>query len=372
MEIPFSPPQPEPAHLEEARRVWTLSLYSDVYSALREPTLRQASAQGQSSGGDLSFDHSQVYAEVQSDMSRLNSAEWRAQMEDVAHKILARAGRERPVNLTQQVIQPWSMAVMLNLTGANDALAARLRTIADRLLYKREHRSDPTDRTFGRMLLEKWFSWRRKSAEGDLDRIFATREISLSRPMFAGLTQTLPSFLAKAWLALLHHPDQMAKLAAEPDLIPGAVEELLRYAGIVHTLYRRATADVTFGDIQIAKDDFVILRLTSANHDPIKFHMPNRLDIARRPVGQLGLGSGPHACVGAVLVRMAVAVVTPIFLAADPRLETNVPIVWTGDSSISWPLTVSVKFGKQPGRGALIENRQDRSIRPGCRQTCLT
>jgi cytochrome P450 len=78
--------------------------------------------------------------------------------------------------------------------------------------------------------------------------MLVSRQLTLTKSMFFGLTQTLPSFLASAWLALLEHPDN-----------------------------------------------------------------PARLDISRRPIGQLGLGKGLHACVGAVLVRTAFAAITPSF-----------------------------------------------------------
>jgi cytochrome P450 len=182
-----------------------------------------------------------------------------------------------------------------------------------------------------------------------MDRIWTTQNLTLSKSMLTGLTQTLPSFLAKAWLALLQNPDQSSRLLAEPDLMPGAVEELLRYAGIVHSLYRRATSEVRIGDTQIAANDHVTLRLGSANFDPDQFHEPRRLDIARRRLGHVGLGTGPHNCVGAVLVRVATAVTTPIFLASAPVLDTSTPILWTGDNTLRWPSVVSARMGsKEP------------------------
>ena len=360
----FSPPQPEPARLDPARRTWTLSRYADVFAALREPTFFQASAKGQNSGADMSVDNSRVNAELQADMNRMSSAEWRAQMESVAQEIINRVARPEPISLTREIIQPWSLAVLLNLSGADQVLADRLRRITDCLLYKREYRDHPTTNgSRSPLLLRKWFSWRRKRAEGELDRILETRQLSISRSMFFGLTQTLPSFLAKSWLALLHHPDQMARLRTEPELMPSAVEELLRYAGIVHTLYRRATRDVSLGDVHIAKDDFIILKLAAANHDPLKFHEPSQLDITRRPIGQLGLGTGQHACVGAVIVRIAVSVVTPIFLAADPTLETSEPIVWTGDSTVRWPVGFCARLRTRPKVGISAADLQNSGIR---------
>jgi hypothetical protein len=170
------------------------------------------------------------------------------------------------------------------------------------------------------------------------------RWLVLSKPMFAGLTQTLPGFLARSWLALLRHPDQQARLLAEPDLMPCAVEELLRFAGTVHTRYRKASTDLRIGDAYITVGQTVALKLGSANRDPARFAEPDRLDIGRRPSGNLGLGTGLYACAGAVVVRSAFSAITPFFLAARPILNPGAPVVWTGDSATRWPRVVSVRL----------------------------
>jgi cytochrome P450 len=253
------------------------------------------------------------------------------------------------VNVVKDLIQPWSTAVLLNLSGADHAFEDRVSVIADLVFHRRENDlSSSSQRSLNRSLLERWFIWRRKNAERYVDRLRDSGRITLSKSMFFGVTHTLPGFLAKAWLALLQHPDQMARLRDEPQWMPSAVEELLRYAGIVHTLYRRAAKDVIIGEARIAKDDRIILKLESANRDPAKFDSPDRLDITRQPAGNVALGAGPHACVGAAMVRIAFSLTTPVFLAADPCLEANSPIVWTGDTSVRWPLVIRARLRKQP------------------------
>jgi hypothetical protein len=258
-------------------------------------------------------------------------------MDRDASAIIARASHGGPVDLVKEIVQPWSVAAMLALDGAAPEHASRLTSIAGRIFF---NSSQPAARAVRR----KWFAWRRKTAAAELERMVQRRSLSLSHPMFSGLTQTLPSFLARAWLALLQHPDQMAKLLAQPDLMPGATEELLRYAGIVHTLHRQASRDVRVEETHFVQGQSVILRMNSANHDPAKFDEPHRLDITRRASGHLGLGNGLYACAGAVLVRSAFAITTPLFLAAGPTLEPGVSVIWTGDTSIHWPRVISVKF----------------------------
>jgi len=90
----------------------------------------------------------------------------------------------------------------------------------------------------------------------------------------------------------------------------------------------------------------VSLKVASANFDPAKFADPYRLDVTRRPAGQLGLGSGLHACIGAALVRQAFTVLTPLFLGAGPILDHNQHIIWLGESTLRRPLAVFVNLGE--------------------------
>ena len=111
---------------------------------------------------------------------------------------------------------------------------------------------------------------------------------------FAALCHTLPAFLGNAWLALLEHPSEMSRLATNPDLLPGAIEELLRFAGPSFAVYR-PTSD----------GGRAMIRLADANRDPDVFPDPHRLRLDRRPTGHVAFGAGPHACAGAALIRAA-------------------------------------------------------------------
>jgi hypothetical protein len=257
-------------------------------------------------------------------------------MEREASKLITRVSNGRPIDLVKELIHPWCITMMLALNGNPLESAERLAELAARLFFLRSNGN--------KRFRNKWIAWRRGRASAKLDRMPEQKQLILSMPMFSGVTQTLPSFLARAWLALLEHPDQKDLLAAEPDLMPGAMEELLRYAGIVHTLYRQASSDVCIGKAQIAEGQAVILKMDSGNFDPAKFDEPHRLNVKRQPSGHLGLGTGPYACAGAVLVRSAFSLITPLFLAAGPTLEADRPVVWSGDTSIRWPQTVTIKF----------------------------
>jgi cytochrome P450 len=346
---PFSLPAPADApSFDPVSRAWTLSRYSDVQAALREPTLCQSTPLGERTGSVDPIEIARMHAGVQADIDRMSRVEWRSQMVNLATAIMGRCPRRRPVNIVRDVIQPWSTAVLLNLSGTDGASCERLSSAAGLLFFNQDKRGGACAGRAAQveLPLDVFVESRRKHAEADFDLLRDSGRVAIGKSMFFGATQTLPSFLAKAWLALLLHPEQMLMLRDEPRWMPNAVEELLRFAGIVHTLRRHATKDVLVGRVQIAEGDTVVLKMESANRDPMKFESPELLDITRQTSGNLGLGTGVHACPGALIVRAALAVTTPVFLAAYPSLEPDAPIVWTGDTALRWPLAVSVMFEK--------------------------
>jgi cytochrome P450 len=115
--------------------------------------------------------------------------------------------------------------------------------------------------------------------------------------------ETLRNGLPGACIALLEHPDVQQELRARPDLMPGAVSELLRWWTPVMTFRRTATSDCELGGQNIRAGDKVVVSFTSANRDEAVFPRADRLDIHRQLNPHLGFGHGPHFCLGAHLAR---------------------------------------------------------------------
>jgi cytochrome P450 len=105
-------------------------------------------------------------------------------------------------------------------------------------------------------------------------------------------------------LALLREPDQWRRLCAEPALLPGAVEELLRFDGPVQATVRVALEDVEIDEHVIPQGSLVMVSIGAANHDPETFAEPDQLDLARDPNPHLAFGFGTHFCLGAPLARL--------------------------------------------------------------------
>ncbi|MFE9451560.1 cytochrome P450 [Streptomyces sp. NPDC006739] len=116
--------------------------------------------------------------------------------------------------------------------------------------------------------------------------------------------ETTVNLITNGSLTLLRHPEQLDRLRREPELLPRAVEELLRYEPPVHMRERIPHADIDVAGTRIPRHASVILALASGNRDPRRFHEPDRFDPARPDVEHLGFGSGIHLCYGGPLARI--------------------------------------------------------------------
>jgi biflaviolin synthase len=128
---------------------------------------------------------------------------------------------------------------------------------------------------------------------------------------------------------LLTHPGQLARLRADPELLPQAIEELLRF--IPHRnavgMPRVATQDVTIAGTTVRKGEAIYVSYVAANRDPECFEQPHDIDFDRSPIPHVAFGNGPHYCAGAPLARMEQQVMlssllerfSDLRLAVDPR-----------------------------------------------------
>jgi cytochrome P450 len=137
--------------------------------------------------------------------------------------------------------------------------------------------------------------------------------------------ETTVNMLGLGTFALLEHPEQPAELRAHPDLMPGAVEELLRYLSVADIFFRYATEDLELGGETIGEGSTVVVSLLAANRDPRRFDDPDTLDIRRNARGHLSFGHGVHQCLGGQLARIEMRAGLSGLLRRFPTLELAVP-----------------------------------------------
>ncbi|MCO5129913.1 MAG: cytochrome P450 [Xanthobacteraceae bacterium] len=133
--------------------------------------------------------------------------------------------------------------------------------------------------------------------------------------------ETTTNLIGNGLVALSDHPDQKARLIAQPELIKTAVEEILRYESSNQLGNRITTETVELGGVTLPPLTSVTLCIGAANRDPAHFPDPERFDIARAPNRHLAFGTGIHQCAGMALARLEGAVAISRFLARFPRYE---------------------------------------------------
>ncbi|GAA2354347.1 cytochrome P450 [Saccharopolyspora halophila] len=158
------------------------------------------------------------------------------------------------------------------------------------------------------------------------DELTDAEIIGIANLLLVAGHETTSNMLGLGTLALLRHPDQLAIVRDEPEKVPGAVEELMRWLSVVNSgSPRMAVRDVEFGGATIRRGDLVTFDLPAANRDPGLLDDPERFDVTRPQSPHLGFGHGIHHCLGAPLARMEMRIAFPALLRRFPDLRSAVP-----------------------------------------------
>ncbi|MFO7565251.1 MAG: cytochrome P450 [Enhygromyxa sp.] len=136
------------------------------------------------------------------------------------------------------------------------------------------------------------------------ERLTEDELLSFMMILVGGGFETTIHLLSKATLLLAERSDLHAALRADPSLVPGFVDEMLRFDGPTHMLMRMTTRDVEVHGVTIPAHRPVGLMIGAANRDPSQFEDPDTFKLDRKPRGALAFGHGPHVCIGAALARI--------------------------------------------------------------------
>ncbi len=155
---------------------------------------------------------------------------------------------------------------------------------------------------------------------------------------------TTSSTIAGGLLALIDHPEQMERLAADPALLPMAVEEMMRWVSPVRHFFRTAREDCLLRGRRIAAGDHLMMCYPSANRDEEVFDAPFAFRIDRTPNRHIAFGYGPHLCLGQHLARMEVRIFFEQLLArANGFVRDGAPL-WLQSSFVSGLKTLPIRF----------------------------
>lgn len=238
----------------------------------------------------------------------------------------------------------WTQSIVAANT-TEGGIAGSLETVGDAVgtmmayftaLIERR-RTEPEDDTISHLVAAG------VGADGDVAGILSI--LGFTFTMVTGGNDTVTGMLGGSMPLLHERPDQRQLLIDDPDLIPDAIDELLRLTSPVQGLARTATNDVTIEGTAIPAGRRVLLMYGSANRDE-RAYGPNAgdLDITRRPRNILTFSHGAHHCLGAAAARMQSRVALSELLRRCPDFEVGTDhIVWSGGSYVRRPLSVPIR-----------------------------
>jgi cytochrome P450 len=347
------PVAPMPGH----SRAWLITRYADVRSALTSPRLakdihhwpggrrsRASAATGSVHAHMLNSDppaHTRLRRLTRQALTPQRVAQLRPRAQEIAAGLLDEmAARGGVVDLLDAYARPLPVTVLCELLGIPEADHERMRVaVAD---YDKPEEVKRVSRELGAYFTTLIAAKRAEpgndllsalavartsaSEEGAEDRLTSAELRSTAfQLLIAGFDSTV-NLIASGALALLTHPEELARLREDPSLLPAAVEELLRFTNpFNHATGRFTTEDLTTGGVVIPAGEWVFIATGSANRDPARFPDPDRLDLGRDASGHVAFGHGIHYCLGAPLARMEAEVAFGALLARFPGMSLAVP-----------------------------------------------
>ncbi|WP_275462934.1 cytochrome P450 family protein [Streptomyces noursei] len=341
--------------LPQGLAVWLLTRYDDVRAALSDPRLRSDKSDvdgilrnhlvsqeareswvDELSGNLLNTDppdHTRLRRLVNRAFTPRTVAAMRSRIEEVTDELLDALPRGSEVDLLASFALPLPIIVICDLLGvppedrgvftdwsnallssadAAETAAAGQKMFAFLGALLAEKRARPADDLLSGLV----------QVRDEEDRLSEEELISMALLLLVAGNESTVNLIGNSVLALLRHPDQLAALRADPALLPGAIEEFLRYDGPINTATFRSTAEpVTFSGVTIPAGELVVVSLLAANRDAGRFADPDRLDVTRPAGGHLGFGHGAHFCLGAPLARMEGEIALGRLLARFPDIK---------------------------------------------------
>ncbi|HEX4061338.1 MAG TPA: cytochrome P450 [Streptosporangiaceae bacterium] len=335
-------------------QAWLLTRYRDIRTVLTAPGISSdltlegfpepSATVAAARGGQKNFArmdppvHDEHRRMLAPDFTVHHVAELRDYMSDLVDDLLdGMAKQGGPVDLIEMLAQPVPSSVICRIldlpTERSDFFQDRVRTwmsldnppevaqAANRDILDyfsavvRERTARPGDDLISRMI----------TGHVNTGKLTAAELLHMLQLLLVGGFDTTANMIALGTLTLLQHPDQLARLKADPGLSNSAVEELLRYLSVAHQVaFRLAQGDIDLGSQCIHAGEGVIAPIAAANRDPEVFAEPDTLDITRDARRHVAFGFGLHQCLGQPLARLELQVVFSKIFVRFPGLRLAV------------------------------------------------
>lgn len=368
--------------------IWALTRYEDVVFALKHPKLF-SSATSEASKKSMvqdprlqeSLDTMMGTSLVSSDPPRHTRLRKLINLAFTPRAITRLEGRIRSLvtelvddilrrdqfDLIEDFAIPLPVIVISEMLGVDPARRADFKRWSDDLLASSRFTEHEDEAEIERLLrsngecvdyFREMIEVRRREPRddllGDLVRAEVEREIlspgevlSMAVLLLLAGNETTTNLIGNGMAEILEHPEQLRRLRADPSLIPGFLEEVLRHCSPVTMLVRTTTEAITIRGVTIPEGELVALFLAAANRDPEQFPEPDRFDITRKHTSQLAFGHGIHFCVGAPLSRLEGRLAFEELFARLPEFS-RVPgsLDWIPNANLHGLRTLPLRFDR--------------------------
>jgi len=338
-----------PAYHDEERGFWALSRFADVIGALHAPSV-YLSGDGIALEGQarspypmiIAMDpprHDQLRTLVARGFTARPVAANAPGVRELARSLLASFADAGSVDFVAAYSGALPMYVIGSMLGIERDGLEEFRRLGDLLMN--QNPLDPPSIDAGRAAsgsllaaIVELIEARRRAPRDDLisallaasldgEQLVEDEVVGFCYLLILAGTETTANLLANGVMALAAHPDQRAALRADPSLIPGAVEEMLRWDAPVQSDARTMGCDTVVHGRRIPAGDKVLLLFGSAGRDEREYPDPDRFDIRRRFERHLTFGHGIHYCLGAALARLEAQITFEELLARIPEWEVD-------------------------------------------------
>jgi cytochrome P450 family 142 subfamily A polypeptide 1 len=348
----------EPVYRDEKNKLWGITRHADVMDVERRSSVFSSSGVYRAvlSPGESNMiaqddpRHRQQRMLVQPQLTHAGVATRTAEVEALVAELVAEAVTQGEFDVVELIAGQLPARLTARLLGFPEEMWPQVKSWSERLMRTDMRDRDPAimdefidaNREFlGAMMpiLEEVSAcprndfmsiWAHAEIDGQKlppEAIF--HEVGL---FIAGGAETTRTAISHGIRAFIDHPEQWEELAAKPELIDSAVEEVLRWVTPLNNFFRMALTDDVVGGQAIAAGDRLVLLYPSANRDESVFNNPFDFDIHRNPNPHLSFGFGTHLCIGANLARLVLttmfrelsAQATALSVVSEPDVEANI------------------------------------------------
>ncbi|MGG4106097.1 cytochrome P450 [Paenibacillus lautus] len=330
----------------DGRFGWLISNYEEAVEALKDVRFSKdvAKAMGQEQTSVFSTnmlfsdppDHKRLRGLVQKGFTPQRIADMRDHIQEIADNLLDAVSSKETINLIDEYAFKLPIIVISEILGVPTEDQDKFRIWSNSIIgASNQEMNEQVVQHMNEFIayLKDWFAKVREQPNDDMisqlviaenqgDRLSEQELYGVVTLMIIAGHETTVNLIGNGVLALLEHPEQRKLLQEQPELIHGAIEEMLRYNGPVEfSTSRWAAEDMDFHGVHMKKGDLVVIALNSANRDASQFKDPDIFDITREKSQHLAFGKGIHLCLGAPLARLEGEIAINTLLHRYPNFE---------------------------------------------------